>query len=79
MDQLGEHQKLTARKGEEAKPHFRSERIMVMNGNYYFLTRENTQEGPFETRMQAERELSLYVKHMQEANKTENAESLASS
>jgi len=68
MEQLTEHRTLTARKGEEAKAHFRSDRIMVMSGSYYFHTREKTQEGPFETRMEAERELSLYVKHMCEAS-----------
>lgn len=73
MEQLTENRTLSARKGEEAKPHFRSERIMVMNGAYYFLTRENTQEGPFETRWQAERELNLFVKDMMKANEANTA------
>ena len=38
---------------------FRSDRICRVNGEFYFNTREGTQEGPFETREAAEQELSL--------------------
>ena len=36
------------RQGEDPSTNFRSKRIIVMNGQYYFMTRENTEEGPFE-------------------------------
>ena len=56
------------RKGEGDKTHFRSDRIVVMNGKYYFMTRENTQEGPFDNRLEAEQELNLYIRHMNDPN-----------
>ncbi len=52
------------RQGEEDKTHFRSDRIVVMNGQFFFMTRENTQEGPFDNRLDAERELMLYIRNM---------------
>ncbi len=52
------------RTGEDDKNHFRSDRVVVMNGQYFFMTRENTQEGPFISRLDAERELTLYIRHM---------------
>ncbi len=58
-----------ARRGEPDKTHFRSDRIVVMNGRYYFMTRENTQEGPFDSRLEAERELNLYIRHMNDPNR----------
>lgn len=56
------------RRGEDDKTHFRSNRVVVMNGRYYFMTRENTQEGPFDTRLEAENELNLYIRHMNDPN-----------
>jgi hypothetical protein len=61
-------EKSKVRTGEDEKNHFRSERIVVMNGQYYFMTRENTQEGPFDSRLDAERELNLYIRHMNDPN-----------
>ncbi|NWA26208.1 hypothetical protein HX870_08970 [Pseudomonas gingeri] len=48
--------------------HFRSDRVTAINGLFFFSTRENTLEGPFFTRTDAERETHLYVKRMQLAN-----------
>ncbi len=31
-------------------PHFRSERVSVVNGQFFFTTREGTLEGPFFSR-----------------------------
>jgi hypothetical protein len=56
------------RTGEDEKMHFRSDRVVVMNGKYFFMTRENTQEGPFDSRLDAERELNLYIRHMNDPN-----------
>jgi len=39
--------------GPDGRLYFRSERIMQEQGRWYFLTRERTREGPFETRMDA--------------------------
>jgi hypothetical protein len=41
--------------------HFRAERFSTVNGFYFFTTRENTLEGPFATREEAERESQAYV------------------
>jgi len=59
----------SVRAGEDDKTHFRSDRVVVMNGKYYFMTRENTQEGPFDSRLEAERELNLYIRHMTDPNR----------
>ena len=45
--------------------HFRSDRICRVNGELYFNTRENTQEGPFENPEQAAREIQAYIERMQ--------------
>jgi hypothetical protein len=43
---------------------FRSDRICRVNGEFYFNTREGTQEGPFETREAAEQEIAAYIQRM---------------
>ena len=51
---------------QDPKPstHFRAGRFSVVNGLFYFSTRENTLEGPFLTRADAERESAAYVGRM---------------
>ncbi|CAH0207528.1 DUF6316 family protein [Pseudomonas brassicacearum] len=44
---------------------FRSDRICRVNGEFYFNTREGTQEGPFATREAAEAEIAAYIQRMQ--------------
>lgn len=41
--------------------HYRSERVSSVNGQYFFSTREGTLEGPYFTRVDAERQIDLYV------------------
>ena len=48
--------------------HYRSERVSAVNGQYFFATREGTLEGPFFTRVDAEREIAFYIRRMQQAN-----------
>ena len=48
--------------------HYRSERVSAVNGQYIFATREGTLEGPFFTRVDAEREIAFYIRRMQQAN-----------
>lgn len=52
---------------QDADPatHFRAERFSLVNGQFYFSTRENTLEGPFATRDDAEREMAAYVERAQ--------------
>lgn len=47
--------------------HFRANRFTLINGAYYFSTRENTLEGPFASRAEAERESMIYVEKMNTA------------
>ncbi|MBD9424658.1 hypothetical protein IB232_04945 [Pseudomonas sp. PDM15] len=48
--------------------HYRSERVSAVNGQYFFSTREGTLEGPYFTRVDAEREIALYIRRMRQAN-----------
>ncbi|MBO1538760.1 DUF6316 family protein [Pseudomonas sp. OA65] len=43
---------------------FPSDRICRINGEFYFSTREGTQEGPFASREEALREVEAYVQRM---------------
>lgn len=47
--------------------HYRSERVSAVNGQYFFATREGTLEGPFFTRVDAEREIAFYIQRMAQA------------
>lgn len=60
---------MQTRAGEAARPWFRTERYYHTNEGWWFLTRENTEEGPFATQHEAENELMLYVR---QANQMEN-------
>jgi len=48
--------------------HYRSDRICAVNGRYFFSTREGTLEGPFFSRTDAEREVTLYKRRMAQAS-----------
>ncbi|WP_260955285.1 DUF6316 family protein [Pseudomonas citri] len=43
---------------------FRSDRICRVNGEFYFNTREGTQEGPYPTREAAEQGIAQYITRM---------------
>ena len=47
---------------------YRSERVSAINGQYFFSTREGTLEGPYFTRVDAERSIALYIRRMQQSN-----------
>lgn len=49
---------------DEKKRHFRSDRISMANGKFFFTTREGTLEGPFSTREDAERELMMFMRRV---------------
>ncbi len=40
---------------------FRTERMVENGGRWYFYTREGSMEGPFETRMDAQERLHVYL------------------
>jgi hypothetical protein len=45
--------------------HYRCDRVSLVNGEYFFTTRENTLEGPFSTRTEAQRQTQAYIERMQ--------------
>jgi hypothetical protein len=53
---------------------FRSDRVSLVNGLYFFSTRENTLEGPFPSRDEAARETEAYIKRMQGRDSAQSAE-----
>lgn len=48
--------------------HYRSERVSAVNGQYFFATREGTLEGPYFTRIDAEREIGSYIRRVMQAS-----------
>ncbi|MHA6493792.1 DUF6316 family protein [Pseudomonas borbori] len=48
--------------------YYRSERVSAVNGQYFFSTREGTLEGPYFTRVDAEREIAFYIRRMIQAS-----------
>lgn len=55
---------MSVRTGELEKRWFRSERITHINDQWFFTTREFTEEGPFSSKQDAEMELLLYIRHI---------------
>jgi len=64
---------MTVRLGEADKGWFRSERYLHVNDLWYFTTREMTEEGPYMTKQDAEMELMLYIRHMNDSLHQHNA------
>jgi len=58
---------MVVRKGEQERNWFRSKRFEVINGQWYFQTREGTMEGPFDSMQEAQMELLLYLRHADDA------------
>ena len=46
----------------DSRSRFRTERIVNDGGEWYFLTREGSVEGPFRTHEDAERRLEMYIR-----------------
>ncbi len=55
---------MQVRVGESEKTWFRSDRFLRTANGWYFLTREQTQEGPYQSKAEAERELDYYIGYM---------------
>ncbi|WP_017937861.1 DUF6316 family protein [Zestomonas thermotolerans] len=47
--------------------YYRSGRISTVNGQHFFSTREGTLEGPYFTRLDAEREIQRYILRQRQA------------
>jgi uncharacterized protein YchJ len=52
------------RAGEPRDFHFRSDRFCQINGQWFFITREKTQEGPFPSRIDAGLGAQRYIARM---------------
>ena len=52
---------MSGRAGEPDKVHFRAERFEFSNGQWFYLTREGIQHGPYASREEAEKELKFYL------------------
>ena len=52
------------------RTYFRADRFSLVNGLFYFTTRERTLEGPFPTREEAERESAAYVARLSGMQRT---------
>lgn len=50
--------------GEDGRSWFRTDRLVQEGDKWFFLTREGTVEGPFETRIDASERLELYARVM---------------
>lgn len=58
----------------EDKLRFRSDRILCLNGLFYFNTREGTQEGPYRSREQAEVAAALYIRYHLDPTRLDSAQ-----
>jgi hypothetical protein len=50
--------------GEEAKRYFQVDRFVLQNGEWFYMTREGEERGPFESKKEAEADLIVYMRHM---------------
>ncbi|MGB1952056.1 MAG: DUF6316 family protein [Marinobacter sp.] len=57
---------MDVRKGEQERNWFRSDRFTVINGQWFFQTREGAFEGPFDSVSEAQMELLLYLRHSED-------------
>ncbi|WP_375171731.1 DUF6316 family protein [Marinobacter sp.] len=57
---------MDVRKGEAERHWFRGDRFELVNGQWYFQTREGSLEGPFDSVREAELELLLYLRHAED-------------
>ena len=48
--------------GPVSRTQFRTERVVHDNNSWYFLTREGTVEGPFDSKRDAQEHLEVYVR-----------------
>ena len=57
---------MTAKRRDDPnlQSHFRSDRVFENDGKWFFDTRENTVEGPFEDQLEATRQGMKYIERM---------------
>ena len=57
---------MSHRIGEPGKQYFRSDRFFCRDCQWFFTTREGSELGPFSSRGDAQGELLLYIRYMNE-------------
>lgn len=57
------------REGDDNKTFFNSDRFFNEGGKWFFATREGQLMGPFDSRKDAEQELMLYLRNLEERAK----------
>jgi len=45
------------------KLHFQMDRLVQQNGEWFYLTREGEEKGPFDSKEDAEGDLLVYIRH----------------
>ena len=50
--------------GEDTKRFFKMDRFYQMNAQWFYMTREGEERGPFDSRSDAEGDLIAYIRHM---------------
>jgi hypothetical protein len=50
--------------GEAPKTFFQMDRFVQMNGQWFYMTREGEERGPFDSRSEAEGDLIDYIRHL---------------
>ena len=47
---------------DDESVHFQMDRLVQQNGEWYYMTREGEERGPFESREEAEADLIFYIR-----------------
>ena len=58
----------------DAKVPFRTDRLFCVNGDWYFAIRRGSDQGPYQTREDAEHALKLFIEDQQSLEKHRRAE-----
>lgn len=48
---------------DQDKAHFQVDRFVQQNGEWFYITREGEQRGPFADKQEAETDLAAYIRH----------------
>ncbi len=49
--------------GKDEKLHFQMDRLVQQNGEWFYMTREGVERGPFESKEDAEGDMIAYIRH----------------
>jgi len=49
--------------GKDGKHYFQMDRFVLQNGEWFYVTREGEERGPFESKQDAEGDMIAYLRH----------------